>query len=263
MAYKSILVHLDQTERSAIRFDLALDLAQRQQACLNAYYATSMPYLVQQVGKHHNETLSLCREKAAHAGVSFNWLTEAEELEQQPLATRLNYQAFFSDLCIIGQPGAEAGASTATPRDLPEKLILTSGRPVLCIPFAGNFHQLGRRAMIAWRSGRASARAALDALPLLGQAEQVHLVCFTTTNAEMAAGESALKKLAGYFAQHGITAQTECRLIQGISFADALLNRAAEEGIDLLVAGGALPSAPAPLASQLLKQMTVPLLMSS
>jgi len=263
MAYKSILVHLDQSPRSPSRFDLALDLAKRQQACLNGYYATSMPYLVQQVGQHHIETLAVCREKALNAGVTFNWVPEAEELEQQLLSARLNYQAFFSDLTIIGQPASDAGASSATPRDLPEKLILTSGRPILTIPFAGNFQQIGRRAMVAWRSGRASARAIADALPLLTQAESVHLLSFATNSSESLQGEKTLKKLADYLAHHGIKASTESRPIQGISFGDALLNRAAEEGIDLLVAGGALPTAPAPLASQILKQMTIPVLMSS
>ena len=72
-----------------------------------------------------------------------------------------------------------------------------------------------------------------------------------------------MQKLAGYLAQHGAKTKLESRLISGIGFADALLNRVAEEGIDLLVGGGALPSAPAPMATQLLKQMTVPVLMSS
>ncbi|MCF6180178.1 MAG: universal stress protein [Geopsychrobacter sp.] len=263
MAYKSILVHLDQAERSAIRFDLALDLAKRQQASLNGYYATSMPYLVQQAGQHHKESRVACEEKADNAGVPFIWVEESKEMQQQTLTARLNYQSFFSDLTIIGQPGADAGSSGATPRDLPEKLILTSGHPVLCIPFAGNFKQVGKRTMIAWRSGRTSARALFDALPLLTQAETVHLLSFATNSAEAATNIITLKKLAGYLDQHGIKAATESRTIQGIGFGDALLNRVAEEGIDLLVAGGGLPSAPAPLASQVLKQMTVPVLMSS
>ena len=263
MAYKNILVHLDQTDRSQIRFDLALDLAKHQQASVNGYYATSQPYLVQQVGKHHLETLEICREKAEKAGVPFNWVPEADELAQQPMPARLSYQAFFADLTIIGQPGVESGASAATPRDLPEKLILTSGRPVLTIPFAGQFPHVGTRAMVAWRSGRASSRAVLDALPLLTQAETVYLLSFATSNEELSQGEHTLKKLADYLAQHAIKTTTEVRLISGIGFGDALLNRAADEGIDLLVAGGALPAAPAPMAAQLLKEMTVPVLMSS
>lgn len=263
MGLKSILVHLDQTSRSMTRFELALDLAARQQAVLNAYYATAKPYLVERSADEARQTLDTCAARAAEVDVDFKVATEAEELAPQPLEARLNYQAFFADLCIIGQPDKDAGASAAIPRDLPEKLILTSGRPVLTIPFAGNFSRIGSRVMLAWRSGRASARAVLDALPFLPGAEAVHLISFASGNGDYAQSGAGLKRLTEFLAQHGIKASSEIRQIKDIGLGDALLNRAAEEGIDLLVAGGALPGAPAPLAGQLLKQMTVPVLMSS
>jgi nucleotide-binding universal stress UspA family protein len=264
MAYKNILVHLDQTARSAARFTLALDLAQRQQACLSTYYATSMPYLAQGPERLHREQVqAACLEQARQAGVDCVWIAEEAEMVHQSLEARLNFQSFFADLTLLGQPGAEAGPPPAPPRDLPKRVILTSGRPILTIPFSGNFTQVGTRVMVAWRSGRSSSRAVFDALPILAQADLVHLLCFATHNDEREQGEKALQKLAGFLAQHGAKTTTEARLISNIGLTDALLNRAAEEGIDLLVAGGALPSAPAPLADQLLKQMTVPVLMSS
>ncbi len=264
MAYKNILVHLDQTFRSAARFDLALDLAKRQQACLSAFYATSMPYLFQGAEKRLRDQVQAdCAKLADQAGVEFAWVAEVEDMSHPPLSARLNYQSFFADLTLIGQPGADAGPPPAPPRDLPEKMILTSGRPVLTVPFAGNFQRIGSRVMVAWRSGRASARAVYDALPILAQAETVILLSFAINKADRQQSETTLKNLARFLAQHGIKAETEVRLISGIGFGDALLNRVAEEGIDLLVAGGALPSAPAPMAGQLLKEMTVPVLMSS
>ena len=264
MAYKNILVHLDQTTRSAARFNLALNLAKQQQACLSAFYATSMPYLYQTTEmRHRDQVRADCAGHAFQAGVDFSWVPEVEDMSHPPLISRLNYQSFFADLILIGQPGADAGPPPAPPRDLPEKMILTSGRPVISIPFSGNFQRIGSRIMVAWRSGRASSRAVYDALPLLAQAEKVHLLSFATTKAEREQGEETLKRLATFLEQHGAKTDRESRLISGIGFGDALLNRVAEEGIDLLVAGGALPSAPAPMADQLLKQMTVPVLMSS
>lgn len=263
MAYRSILVHLDQSARSMDRFELALDLASQQDASINAYYATSMPYLVQQIEKHHTEVLAECRERARRAGIPFAWVAENENMVHESLIARLTYQAYFADLTIIGQPGASAGSLSATPRELPTKLVLTSGRPILTIPFAGNFSKIASRAMIAWRSGRASARAVEDAIPLLKGADAVFLLSFASSNTEVPQHENTLKKLAAYLAYHDIKAMTEVRLIKGISFGDALLNRAAEEGIDLLVAGGALPTAPAPLAEHLVREMTIPVLMSS
>lgn len=263
MGYKSILVHLDQSSRSMARFELALDLATRNKSVLKGYYATSMPYVTQRVGGHQEQMMVLCREKAGEAGIEFIEVPEAEEQAPQPLEARLTYQSFFADLCVIGQPGKEAGGSHGSSRDLPEKLVLTCGRPVLTVPFAGTFAQVGKRMMLAWRSGRASSRALYDALPLMVEAETVHLVSFAQTQSNRSQGEISMQRLCGYLAQHGVNAVCEMRLIEGIGLGDALLNRVAEEGIDLLVAGGALPGAPAPMATQLLKEMTVPVLMSS
>ena len=244
MTYKNILVHLDQTPRSTIRFDLALDLAKRQRACLSAFYATAMPYLFHEPEKRLRDQVQAdCAAQAAQTGVEFVWVPEVEDLSHPPLLTRLGYQSFFADLILVGQPDANAGPPPAPPRDLPERLILTSGRPILTIPFSGNFQRVGSRVMVAWRSGRASSRALYDALPILAKAEAVHLLSFATTSQEREQGETTLKKLSGFLAHHGVEAMTETRLISGIGFADALLNRVAEEGIDLLVAGGALPSA--------------------
>ncbi len=264
MAYKNILVHLDQTSRSATRFTLALDLAKRQQACLSTFYATSTPYLFQGPEQQHRDQVQTdCLEQARQAGVECVWVPEDQETAHQSLEERLNYQSFFADLTLIGQPGADAGPPPAPPRDLPNRVVLTSGRPILIVPFAGGFQRVGTRVMVAWRSGRSSSRAVYDALPLLAQADVVHLLSFATSKTEREQGEVTLEKLAGFLTRHGVKTTTEARLISDISFADALLNRAAEEGIDLLVAGGALPTAPAPMATQLLKEMTVPVLMSS
>lgn len=264
MTYKNILVHLDQTTRSADRFSLALALAKRHSACLSAFYATSMPYLMQAAEKKHREQVQAeCAGQACQADVEFAWVPEVEDMTHPPLISRLSYQSFFADLTIIGQPGADAGAPPAPPRDLPERMILTTGRPILTIPFAGQFQTIGNRVMVAWRSGRASSRALFDAMPILAQAGHVHLLSFAANNQEREQAELTLAKAASYLVRHGAKVETEARLISGIGFGDALLNRVAEEGIDLLVAGGALPSAPAPMATQLLKQMTVPVLMSS
>jgi len=97
MAYKNILVHLDQTSRSGERFKLALDLAKRQKACLSVFYATSMPYLSQGPEKSRREQVQAdCAAKARLADVEFAWVPEIEEMAQQSLAARLNYQTFFA-----------------------------------------------------------------------------------------------------------------------------------------------------------------------
>ena len=260
MALKNILVHLDQTTHSPNRFDLALSLAKRHQAALTVYFATSTHYFLQGGEKRLREDIySRCAAKAEEAGTRMIWAVSDETEAILPLTTRILYQATYVDLCIIGQPGK----TPPPPRELPEQLILYSGRPVLTIPFAGHFQALGERIMVAWKAGRASARAIHDALPFLTQASEVILISFSRQESERKENDRTQHKIAGYLEHHGVKTRLENRLIADISIGDALLNRTAEEGIDLLVCGGMVTPQLAPLAAHLLKQMTVPVLMSS
>jgi len=260
MLLKNILVHLDQTPQSSNRYELALALAKKHQAQLTSYFTTATHYLLQGGEKPlWEEVRSSCTARAAEADIKFNW-AESDEVEAiLPLTTRILYQATYADLCIVGQPGKQP----APPKELPEHLILYSGHPVITIPFAGQFRSIGERVMVSWKAGRAAARAISDALPFMLRAQDVILVGFSKDHQERKENDRTLRKAATYLEQHGVRARIENRLISDISVGDALLNRAAEEGIDLLVCGGMVTAQLAPLANHLLKQMTVPVLMSS
>ncbi|RMF46886.1 MAG: universal stress protein [Deltaproteobacteria bacterium] len=264
MNYRNLLVHLDQGERSNERFNLALELAGRFGARLSLYYGTPFPFVGQESERRLRAgLLAECRARAEAVRVDLEWRDDADVLVHQPLLARLNYQAFFADLTIVGQPAPGNGGESATPKDLPERLILTSGRPVLTVPYAGEFERVGSRVMVAWRTGRASSRALLDSLPLLAGAESVHLLSFVTSRGELPLAGEAMKRLKTYLSAHGVEAESEVRMISNIGFGDALLNRMTDEAVDLLVAGGPLPTAPAPMAAKVLREMTVPVLMSS
>lgn len=260
MPLKNILVHLDQTPQSIARFDLALGLAKNHQSRLTAFFASSSPHFSQAGEKPLREkTWAVCAEKAAAARIPLTWSEPDEREALLPLTTRIIHQAAYADLCIVGKPGNP----TALPRDFTERLVLSSGHPVVSVPVSGSFSSLGRRVMIAWKAGRASARAVSDALPFLASADEVILISFSTTPEERTENDRTLKKMADYLACHEVRAKIENRTITDISLVDALLNRAAEEGTDLLVCGGMVASQPGPLAGQLLHEMTVPVLMSN
>ena len=57
--------------------------------------------------------------------------------------------ARYADLTVLGQvdPDNPIGAS-----DLPEQVILGSGRPVIVVPYAGRFKRIGQRVMVAWNA---------------------------------------------------------------------------------------------------------------
>jgi nucleotide-binding universal stress UspA family protein len=260
MTLKTILVHLDETPRSSLRYQLALQLAQSQQARLGGLYAAFAPSFSRGAEQEKAATMhSDCAAQAAEAGVEFIWIQPDEAEALLPLTNRLLSSATYADLCVVGQSTKQSHP----PRNLPERLIISSGRPVLTIPFVGNFSMVGRRIMVAWKAGRASARAIADALPLLRAADQVILISLARNQEEDRANQRSLERMDDYLRCHGVAAKLENRLISQISLGDALLNRAAEEAIDLLVCGGMVAGQLAPLAEDLLRQMTVPVLMSS
>ena len=48
--------------------------------------------------------------------------------------------------------------------DVPDLVVMESGRPVLIVPKSGEMKTLGERILIAWNNSRESARAVFDAL---------------------------------------------------------------------------------------------------
>lgn len=264
MSLKNILVHLDHTPQSPGRFELALALAHQHQAHLTGLYATATPFFhLRSAERSRQEVQADAEAQAAAVGVALDWAVSDEVHTNRSITEVVCLHAYYADLVVIGQPTQASGHSTGAPRDLPEKLVLCSGRPCLIVPFSGTFRSAGERVMVAWKAGRTAARAVHDALPFLLKAKQVTLLSLGSAASHSDEDESSLKELAGHLAYHGVEARTEHLLISGIGMGDALLNRATDEGIDLLVAGGFTPTQPGAIAGHLLKQMTVPVLMSN
>lgn len=102
-----------------------------------------------------------------------------------------------------------------------------------------------------------------DAIPLMTMAEVVNILAVNPTDAE----QSEEEKLCAHLACHGITARAEQTVSSDISIGDVLLNRASDEGSDLLVMGAFAQTRLGTLtlgdvSRHILKYMTVPVLMS-
>ena len=118
--------------------------------------------------------------------------------------------------------------------------------------------------MLAWRGGKASSRALNDAIPFL---ERAFLVNVLQVN-PLENHSLDMAKLDTYLKTHGIKSAADKLTTDDISVGDIILNRACDQGIDLIVIGvfartrfGALGLGP--VGKHLLEHMTVPVLMSS
>lgn len=265
MPIKEIQVHLDDSDRCQARLEVAITLALSHQAHLSGVYATPRLYPPGQPADAHPEVTaaeSRFRAKTTASGVAAEWIcTDASGLIPEA-SERVIQQAFYADLVIVGQADAAAG-SLGPPSDLPERLALGCGRPVLVIPRHGEFQTIGQRIMLAWRGGRASSRALNDAIPFLEQARQVNLLMVNPgEHFEQQAGN-----LCSYLSHHGITASVDRLTAEDVHAGDILLNQACDLEIDLVVLGvfahkrlGKVGLGP--VGKHFLEHMTTPVLMS-
>jgi nucleotide-binding universal stress UspA family protein len=171
MALKDILVHLDATPRSKVRLEVAAQLAMQCGGHLtglhvidipsaNYFYGAAMPF----VPTNPEEIVERMRADATEAAgpieaafrdcTSRNGLAGEWRLAEGSPAAMVALHARYADLVIVGQPNSyepqDSDAITVT-------TVMTSGRPVLAIPFAGDFPTIGERVLIAWNASREAA----------------------------------------------------------------------------------------------------------
>ena len=259
MPIKHLLVHLDHTSQSRLRLAFALGLARRHRALLVGCYVVdraTFPAAVEYEAQLQDTFLR----QAQESDVPAEWLCLHEIGSDQAVLDRFCRIAQCTDLLIVGQ--ADPKIAQGVLRELPERLVLQSGRPVLIHPYAGQFSPTCERVMVAWNGGRESGRALHDSLPFLQQADQVSLLSLIPAGTEEHELEPSLTMLCAYLRHHGIQAHPETQVCLGVSKGDMLLNRCAEEGIGLLVAGGYYRGHLGEVAKHLMRHMTVPVLMS-
>lgn len=264
MPLRDIIVHLDRGPGCTARFMAAIDLARRHRACLKGLYVISHPYYAPQsvLECDYAEVRSFFINAASKSGVMAEWLYVDWNVVGVPLSEMIAFHAYSADLLIIGQPGDRRGN-----HELPERLILGAGRPVVIFPSAGNTYQFGAKVLVAWKGGRESARAIHDALPLLAGASRVGIVAVVSGEAEKERENASLSALQEHLARHAIEARATIIDREKRSVADILLERISAEGADMLVMGGFTHGARGvpvfgELSRELLARMTAPILFS-
>lgn len=276
MSYKTILVHLDAGKRVAERVAIASKLADTFDAHLTGLFALSAPrmpsYALAEAGSVVIEAEARYRAEAAqNAETAFRAAaarsvrsTEFRGTARDALtATQLS--ARYADLVVAGQPDAD-GNDGVTP-DFAEELVLSAGRPVLFIPYAGHFPELGRRVLVAWNTGREAARAVSDALPLLTRASIVQVVAFDPRKGGADHGDIPGADIALLLARHGVKVSVAQQQSEEVDVGNQILSRAADMQSDLIVMGAYGHSRLRELVlggvtRTLLDTMTVPVLMS-
>ena len=241
MEYRSILVHLDGSERASACLDLALLVARQHGAHVNALFAPvttdhesawsvtfDTGYSVRTREDKRRALEHQFLNGLSQANLKGTWRTATGHAQHELLAL-----APFADLLVVGQSDPNDPDASLSNR-LQVQVTLAAGRPVLWVPYVGTFPTVGERIVVAWDAGQSATRALYDALPFMQLAGHTTIV---TLNAERK-GRIPGADIALVLARHGVDVEiTQLHTPPTVSVADALLSRVDKLGSDLLVMG--------------------------
>lgn len=275
MPYKDILLHLSDDGRVEEKARFAADFAAQFSASLTAAYTLTplqpltygmeyipAEYYQQQINEARaaaDRAKAVAEHEASRAGIPIRWIaSEQRALDILPPLGR------SCDLVIAGQPNPENSDLDRGVGVPLGALTLAMGRPVLGIPYTGQYSTCPRTGVIAWNGSREAARAAHDALPLLQAAKSV-VILNINPSADAAATGAALAVNLGH---HGVSARVKQVSVEDIEEGEALLSTLADEGAELLVMGIYGHSRVREMilggvSETVLDSMTLPVLMSS
>ncbi|MCC3304509.1 universal stress protein [Sneathiella sp. HT1-7] len=243
MSIKTILLHLSNDSRLEARIETALGLAVEHDAYVIGLYTIAQvtvptsfmgyvpPEFIEQSRKVEEENAAEAKAKFESLAAKVSRPVEVV-VEEGYAPDLINEHALSADLVIVGQgdPDDENNAQT---RYIAEEIVVSSPRPVLIIPSAGNYSNFGSHVIVGWNNTRESSRALHESLPFLKKAEKVTLLRVNATEDETYETEHILAHLK----RHGITANFKSGHWPGISVGDAILDALVDYSGNMLVLG--------------------------
>lgn len=248
MAFKTILVHVDESAQAEGRIAFAAHMALESNAHLIGAAATGISrQFFRQIAaddatpdlEKFAETL---RQRAGHALDRFETIANGlgvvsieRRIIEEELASGLAMHAKYCDLAVIGQTDPNEYSRNAITR-FPEIVALESGGPILILPFNYVRQFSGKRILIAWNASPAIRKAIHFALPLLHRAELVQVAILNSESHPEIFGESPGSEIALYLARHGVDVEIIQRSVKA-AIGYALISMAEEMKSDLIIMG--------------------------
>lgn len=246
MPIKDVLVHLGDDAHFDDRLDTAVAVAEDFDAHLIGLYAPAPPNLPGYITPYFtSEMLRENRDRKAQAERDANSRFD-QRIQQAGIRAEWRHatnggggggagsvvsQGRYADIVIVGQHDPDS------PRyqhedDLAEEVTMNSCRPVIAVPFAGEFKTLGRRVLVAWKGTREAVRAVRDALPFLKAAEAVAVLSVGP------AVQDALseREVVAYLKRHDVAAEPH-KVMDDNDVGQTILDNAAFHRCDLIVMG--------------------------
>lgn len=248
MSYKTILMHCNDKRRIAPLAAATASLAEQFQAHLLALSVAPPPIVAMDgpgvppmiIDAHceryraDNPVMKSAFEAAA-SGRAFTAEWREDEAGTFGVAECIMPYARTADLVVASQ--TDAGWFGSVTLDVPDRLAIESGRPVLIIPNEGAHDRPCDRVLVAWNARRESTRAIFDALPLLKAAKDVRVVWVNPQLERENAHDLPTAEICAALARHGVKCQAAEEVATSAGVGDTLLACAKDFDADLLVMG--------------------------
>jgi nucleotide-binding universal stress UspA family protein len=241
--YKTILLYLPSVESAQVIASEAAQLAQRHGAMLIGAHSiiklTVYGGIPDDILAQHNErerreaeaVKLIFEETARRYGLAHQW--RACPAKDTEVFREIVAQGRSVDLVV--SPGKDFTDPLGHWYDLPERLAMETGRPLLLLPRNRAVASFGEHIMVAWNGSREASRAAFDALPMLQAASSVCVL----TLLDSLEGPLAMQaeEFTAALKRHGVKA--ELALVGAAAKPDAeeLFAHAAERDCDMVVMG--------------------------
>jgi len=228
MSYKDILVFLDGSIENAARVDLAVSLAKAHGARLTGVDVDAAAAFE---GEWSERAKSL--EDTFHASAKRFGIDARFKVTDQDTPGWKDFYVHYADLVIASQPAPEGSGNILS--DVPEKVLLSAGVPMLVLPQYWRPAPLGDQVVIAWSPSGQAARAVHDAMPILTRARKVTAFAF---DPQVDGKDADIELLRDHLLAHGVKVETDRWTDRGdLTAIDALFASRALEEADLIVAG--------------------------
>jgi nucleotide-binding universal stress UspA family protein len=249
MAYKSILVSLNEIPRLPQLIDAATRLGRAFDAHVTGVYVIPAVQFYPSVGyeampQYFDGNQVYFKDHARDVEAAFNKAMAAEGVHCEfeiingaspDVADDVTARGRCADLIIVSAISADQPAGVEP--DFVEQVVISSGRPVIILPIKGDAKLETEQVLLAWDGGREATRAAYDAMPLLAMAERVFVTRIDPQKDRSLKNHVPGIDLAAMLARHGIRAEVKNVSTAGDDAGNALLTAANDTGSGLIVMG--------------------------
>ena len=245
MAYKDILVYVDEGASNQERVATAFNMAKMHNARLTGITLSALQPEHLKV-KEKKAIKNICLKEAEDRMADFVEQAKAEGIEYNAqiikgeaskAATQLAKIARNYDITILRQANPN-NCNYSTMETVAEQVILLGGRPVFFMPYIGAHRIPCKKGMIAWDGTPAATRSVHNALPILSRLEEVSILVVQEGKQKTAKGELLVDDLAEHLKRHGIQATVRRVTAGTFDVPTVILNEIAENDIDIIVMGG-------------------------